>query len=465
MTVKKITQRIKSYFHDYHVDIKLQPLSITKEEVLLFQVIPKPGVQQKSIFAACSDVQCVLQIPLFHLYKNDLRLFLAISWKKVKTRSLIAVLKSNEFTDCNSTLPVALGYDMLGNITFDDLSKMSSLLIGGAGNSGKSVALKCLTTSLVVTNTVNQLSLLIIDVGADSLDLFQTVPHLAHPIVKDAKAACYIVRKLVDEMNRRNKEDSCLTELPKIVCVIDEFISLMANITDKSQVDELKKDLLNLTTRGRHVGIHTVLAAQNPTRENLVIDLASTTARMAFRCAKVQNSVTILGEGGAEKLTQKGTFLYKSPTQSKTMQYQGPYISDEEVKALMEKVIGANSNLCNQFTINTFDETKIDEAFENKLIVSHDCKKDKELAQIIVQVLSCDTISVNQLKEAFKMGNRANEIMDIMCKFGIVSDKNANKPRKVLPKTIADIPEYVVSFLEENGVTSEKIYDILERKA
>lgn len=238
----------------------------------------------------------------------------------------------------------------------------------------------------------------------------------------------------------------------------------MANITDKSQVDELKKDLLNLTTRGRHVGIHTVLAAQNPTKENLGIDVASTTARMAFRCAKVQNSVTVLGEGGAEKLTQKGAFLYKSPIQSETMQYQGPYISDEEVKVLIEKVIDANSNLCNQFTVNTFDETKIDEAHENKLMISHDCKKDMELAQIIVDVLPCDTISVNLLKKSQGMGNRANDIMDAMCKLGIVSGKDANKPRKVLPVTIADIPAETLKFLEDNGFSSEKIYDILERK-
>lgn len=55
------------------------------------------------------------------------------------------------------------------------------------------------------------------------------------------------------------------------------------------------------------------------------------------------------------------------------------------------------------------------------------------------------------------MGNRADDIMNTLCKMGVVSEKFANQPRQVLPKAVEDIPQEVVDFLTSNGVSIEEI--------
>lgn len=422
------------------------------------------GTKKKDIFSVCPDIQCALQLPQFQLYQNKLSIRLAVSWRKIKLRSLIEMLKSDHFTENNMSLPVALGYDVLGDMFFIDLSELPHLLVGGSTNSGKSVALMCLITSLITSNPVYELSLLIIDVGAHSMNGFKNLSHLSHPIVKDTESACYVIQKLVGEMNNRAKNEENLRVLPRIVCVIDEFIALIGSIRDKAKANELINNISDLLMRGRHFKIHMVLAAQNPTRENVSVDISNITARIAFKCAKPQNSVTILGEGGAENLPGKGAFLYKSSDYPDLIPIQGAYISDEEIAVLMEKVNDCNKNYCNQFVIDTFDKTLAEIPLENKLVVPLNNEKNKELSEIIVQVLSCNTISAKQLKETFNMGNRANDIMDAMCRLGIISGKNANKPRNVLPITIADISGETLKFLEDNGFSAEIIHKALSKR-
>ena len=63
------------------------------------------------------------------------------------------------------------------------------------------------------------------------------------------------------------------------------------------------------------------------------------------------------------------------------------------------------------------------------------------------------------------MGNRANEIMDRLCEFGLISEKFANQPRKVLPQSVEDIPGKVMFFLTRWGKSAEDIAVALSKRS
>ena len=79
------------------------------------------------------------------------------------------------------------------------------------------------------------------------------------------------------------------------------------------------------------------------------------------------------------------------------------------------------------------------------------------MAEIVVWVLRQENMSAEKIKSQFRIGNRANKIMDKLNSMGIVSDKHANQPRKVLPQSAEDISEEVMNFLCSNGKTIEDV--------
>ena len=101
-------------------------------------------------------------------------------------------LEAEEYKAQTSKLTVALGKDVSGQFKYADLTKMPHLLIGGSTNSGKSVCLNVLIASLVYRNTPRDVRLLMIDPKRVELSLWDGIPHLMHPVVKDVKQAAGI---------------------------------------------------------------------------------------------------------------------------------------------------------------------------------------------------------------------------------------------------------------------------------
>ena len=62
------------------------------------------------------------------------------------------------------------------------------------------------------------------------------------------------------------------------------------------------------------------------------------------------------------------------------------------------------------------------------------------------------------------MGNRANTYIDKLCEFEIITEKYAKKPRKVIPASINDLSEDVLTLFYDNGITDEEINLIFEKR-
>lgn len=466
MEIKKIIKKIEKHYlyHGAHIKLKLlQGTDISRR--LIFRIDLKPGTKANLIFERASDIQMALQMQLFQPFKDGLILCLAVSQNEAIQNSLLLMLKSKMFCQNRDWLPIAIGYNMRQEMIFDDLAKMPHIMYAGSTNSGKSVGLLCLICSLIIKQPVRAVNLLIFDIGANSLGAFSDIPHLSHPIIKDEMTGRYVIDRLVEEMERRIELSlDELRKLPAIICVIDEYVSFVNGINDKKKSKELTDNISSLIRRGRHAKIHMVIATQDPVLRNMKVDVGNITTRLAFKCAKYHNSIAILGEGGAEKLSGNGSLLYKSSKYPNPVHLQGAFISSNEIDELVESVKSKEQNFDNKFVISELDRTKSNaQDYSCKGEVSDD--RDKEFVKIVIWVLGRKKISASQIMSCFTMGNRAYNIVEQLCEMKIVDEKFANQPRKVIPACIEDLSPEIISLLERYGYSTEYIEDVFGNRS
>src|SRR5690606_17231194 len=111
--------------------------------------------------------------------------------------------ESEAFRESSSPLTVALGLDITGRPVVADLSRLVHLLIAGATGSGKSVCLNGLLVSLLFRAQPEEVRLLLVDPKRVELSVYEGIPHLAAPVVADAREAAKALRWAVKEMERR----------------------------------------------------------------------------------------------------------------------------------------------------------------------------------------------------------------------------------------------------------------------
>ncbi|MHC4236405.1 MAG: DNA translocase FtsK, partial [Planctomycetota bacterium] len=173
-----------------------------------------------------------------------------------------------------STLALGLGKGAGGEAESSDLARMPHLLIAGATGSGKTVCLNSIICCLLLHNTPNDLRLIMIDPKRVELTPYNTIPHLAIPVIVKTDRALDALRWLNQEMDKRyqqlakagarnidgyNKNKRGQDRLPFLVLVIDELADLMM-----TGFDEVEHILCRLAQLARAVGIHLVVATKRP---------------------------------------------------------------------------------------------------------------------------------------------------------------------------------------------------------
>ena len=132
--------------------------------------------------------------------------------------------------------------------------------------------------------------------------------------------------------------------------VIGEFPALFMGL-EKAVSKTLTDVISSLLQRGRHAKIHVVLSAQNPTFQNMKVDLGNITARIAFKCTKKNFSKTILGKEGAENLFGRGDLLLRSPRFDSPQGIQGIYITPEELCQMVQHIKARPCASTSKFTL------------------------------------------------------------------------------------------------------------------
>ncbi|MBA7709821.1 DNA translocase SpoIIIE [subsurface metagenome] len=185
-----------------------------------------------------------------------------------------------------------------------------------------------------------------IDPKRVELTLFNSLPHLAAPVIVDAQKALSALRWLNQEMDKRyqklatsgarnieayNRNRHGDDKLPYMVLVIDELADLMM-----TGFDEVEHILCRLAQLARAVGIHLVVATQRPSVDVITgLIKANFPTRISFAVTSQVDSRTILDGGGAEKLLGRGDMLYMPTEAAKPKRLQGCFVSDTEVERLV----------------------------------------------------------------------------------------------------------------------------------
>ena len=351
------------------------------------------------------------------------------------------ILTSDEFQNNASLLTLALGKDISGNACISDLASMPHLLIAGATGAGKSVSLNAMICSILFKAAPEEIKLIMVDPKRLELSHYEGIPHLLHPVVTDPKDATGVLTWATREMERRyqllqekksrnikqfNKKMSANEEkLPYIVIVIDELADLM--MTSSKQVET---EMARLAQMARAAGIHLLVATQRPSVDILTGTIkANFPARISFQVSSKTDSRTILDNNGAEHLLGAGDMLFMSPGTSKITRVHGAFISENEIK----KVVDFLKQQGNPVYDNSLLTVK-----EEIASASEEGNLDERYDDAVALVAKLKQASISLVQRHLRIGyNRAARIIERMEQEGIVSPADGSKPREVL---IRDFP-------------------------
>jgi S-DNA-T family DNA segregation ATPase FtsK/SpoIIIE len=315
---------------------------------------------------------------------------------------------------------------------------MPHLLVAGATNSGKSVCLNVLIASMLFRSRPDELKMIMIDPKRVELTLFDGIPHLIHPVVKDVKQAAGILRWVLKEMDRRydlfahlmtrNIEGYNLKvanepekRMPFLVVVIDELADLMMQ-----QGPEIEQAICRLAQLARATGIHLVIATQRPSVDVITgLIKANVPSRIAFSVSSQIDSRTILDIKGAENLIGRGDMLFKPIDATKPIRIQGAFLSEAEVEALTNhlKAQGRPEYIAEAIAVDHGNYgTASDEEVEDDMF--------EPAARFVV---TTGHASTSMIQRKFKIGyTRAARLVDMMEARGIVGALDGAKPREIM---------------------------------
>ena len=406
-----------------------------------YEIQPAPGIKVSRITGLSNDIALALAT-------SDIRMEAPIPGKsaigievpnKNKTSVYLkSLIDSKEYKSIGTSIPFALGKDIAGKNIVVEINKMPHLLIAGATGAGKSVCINTLIMSILFKAKPDEVKLILVDPKVVELSVYNGLPHLLIPVVTDPRKAANALNWAVSEMTSRYKvfaqnsvrdiatyNEKMLKEgnekMPHIVIIIDELADLMT--VASSEVEEY---ITRIAQLARACGMHLVIATQRPSVDVITgVIKANIPSRIAFAVSSQIDSRTILDAGGAEKLLGKGDMLYHPIGLPKPIRIQGTFISDDEIKRVVESI------KAQQIEIKMGRQNEIINEIEKAPSQNEDV--DEFLEQAVDLVVNDGQASASYIQRKFKVGYaRAARIIDQLEERGIIGPHEGSKPRKVL---------------------------------
>jgi len=364
--------------------------------------------------------------------------------KSLQVVPLRTMLESSVMRKSKSKLSVSMGLDVAGNPVVADIGRMPHVLIAGTTGSGKSVMVNSFITSLLFRASPEEVKLILIDPKRVELTGFNGIPHLMVPVIVDVEKILSALKWATNEMDRRYKtfaergvrnidgynELAGFQALPYIIILIDELADLMMFAPV-----EVEDTIARLAQMARATGIHLVVATQRPSVDVITgLIKANIPCRIAFNVSSMIDSRVIIDGPGAEKLLGRGDMLYVPPDQAKPTRIQGAFVSDKEVKKLVE------------FLKEKFPTVEYTEEITSTPIISKgvggsgDGSSDPKFQEAVRVICEYDKASASLLQRRLSIGySRAARLLDQLEAQGIVGRAEGSKPRDVLIKDPSQI--------------------------
>ncbi len=422
-----------------------------------FEFKPAAGVKVNKITNLAEDLALALKAKRIRIVApipGKAAVGIEIPNRKTRMVYLKDIISSDQFSDSNIRLPLALGKSISGKPFVTDLATMPHLLVAGATGSGKSVCINTIITSLIYRLHPDDLKFIFIDPKMLELSVYAGIPYLGRPVVTNAKRAEKVLSDAVGEMENRykklagksvrnivdynNKIKDGDEKMPYIVIIVDELADMMM-AASSSRIEML---ITRLAQMARAVGIHLILATQRPSVDVITgLIKANFSARIAFQVATKIDSRTIIDGNGAEKLLGKGDMLFLQPGQPEPIRLHGAFVSGEETAKITEFIK-------EQFPDLQKTEEKKGDSDEDDPLEDIDLG-DPVLIEAARTVVRHKQGSVSLLQRKLGIGyQRAARLIDDLEKAGVVGPYDGSKARDVL----VDMP-YIEKMLASRSLT------------
>ena len=452
---KSVSERLVETLRSFGVETRVVDIN-HGPTVTRYELQPKAGVKISKITSLADDIALNLATAGVRIeapIPNKAAVGIEVPNRQAAVVGVREIIESSVFSASKSSLTVAMGRDIGGNVVVTDIAKMPHGLIAGATGSGKSVCINSFIISILYKSSPDDVKLLMIDPKVVELNVYNGIPHLLVPVVTDPGKAAGALGWAVSEMEKRYrmfadrgvrdidgynklvetlKDEPEVTKMPQIVIIVDELADLM--ITAPKEVED---SINRIAAKARAAGMHLLIATQRPSVDVVTgVIKANIPTRIAFSVSSQIDSRTILDSAGAEKLLGRGDMLFDPIGANKPRRLQGCFVSDEEV----ERVVGFVKNSAKV----DYDEDVMDEierqAVSNKQKGGVQTSSDEEesdadamLDDAIRVVVDAGQASTSLLQRRLKLGySRAARIIDQMEERGIVGPYEGSKPRKVL---------------------------------
>ncbi len=365
--------------------------------------------------------------------------------RSLEVVTLKTMLESEIMRKNKSKLTVSLGLDVSGNPVVADIARMPHVLVAGTTGSGKSVLVNSFISSLLFRAAPSEVRLILIDPKRVELTGYNGIPHLMTPVIVEVEKILASLKWAMDEMDRRYKkfaensvrnidsfnELAGFQSLPYIVIFIDELADLMAFAPV-----EVEDAIARLAQMARATGIHLVVSTQRPSVDVITgLIKANIPCRIAFNVSSMVDSRVIIDTPGAEKLLGRGDMLYTPPDQAKPTRIQGAFVSDKEVKKLVDylKEKGPPVEYTEEVTQTPLVTKKGGAQYGSDA-------RDGLFEEAIRTVCQHDRASASLLQRRLSIGySRAARILDQLEEAGIVGHAEGSKPRDVLVRNADEI--------------------------
>ncbi len=463
--VKGNAEVIKNTLEEFGIDVDMGEIRVGPT-VTQYSFKPSKGVKLSRITALSNDLALALAAHPIRIeapIPGKALVGVEVPNQKTAMVSFRELLESKEFKNRPHNMAIALGKDVGGKVWFADLPRMPHLLIAGTTGSGKTVCVNTIIMSLLFENTAETLRMIMVDPKRVELTLYNGIPHLLTPVITNTQQTINALKWAIGEMERRFELLASVgsrdiasynskhpdTKIPHIVFIIDELADLMA-----TAANEIEAGIIRLAQMARAVGIHLIVATQRPSVDVITgLMKANIPGRIAFSVASLIDSRTILDAPGAEKLLGRGDMLFQTAELGKPVRIQGAFISEDEMKGVVEYLRGDEEP--------EYDESIISQQKGGTMNMFGGASDDHDplFEDAKKEVITSGKASTSLLQRRLKVGySRAARLIDELEEAGVIGPGQGAKPREIL-MTKDELHGTITSTAKHNVFTPPKKVD------
>lgn len=443
-------QIIHDTLENFNIEVEMEGANIGPR-VTQYTMKPPAGVKLAKIAALENNLKLDLAAQAIRLeapIPGKKAVGIEVPNVKSATVRLSSILTSNEWQSAKSPLTFTVGRDIAGLPIVADLASMPHLLVAGQTNSGKSVMINAILTSLLYRNSPSDLKLILVDPKHVELTPYNDIPHLLTSVITEPEKCISALKWAVAEMERRYKalaeakrrniiEYNQLKKeegMPYVVIVIDELADLM--MMAARDVEAL---IVRLAQKARAVGIHLIVATQSP-RVNVITGLikANVPARIAFTVSQEVESRIILDQSGAEKLLGMGDMLFAKSDMPKPKRVQGALVEGPEVAKV--------TDFLRMQRPPQYDDEVVSQPVQlngkGGVVADYGANEadDDMWKDAVGIVIENHKASTSLLQRRLRIGyGRAARLIETMEEQGIIGQADGSRPREVLVSSMDEV--------------------------